>query len=300
MIGIPPWLSPSAPSTFIDAARAGAQIGLQQQSQAQEALEAAQRNSLGFAQIGAQEREAADRANAMREDAAIRANDLLMGRNNQVQEQATAASDLNKFRQSQLDEQTQQSQAEQALKTRALDQALTQQSDKAGMARYKSLAVQSAAAYKAANPDISPSELISRFPAAFENVTGSLTTPAKIIAPKPTPPEFSNGIQDQIFKQELQNSEGGTNVVQAIDALRRYTHPEVLPSAAPVMDTPNPAGDSLTQLPDFTGLPTPAPSPAAGTDQVPVISSQSDYDALPAGSQYRDSNGNLATKKAVR
>lgn len=43
------------------------------------------------------------------------------------------------------------------------------------------------------------------------------------------------------------------------------------------------------------------PPPAAPQQpkegSVPTINSQSDYDALPVGSQYRDSNGNLAVKK---
>ncbi len=250
---IPPWLSPTAPSTFIDAARSGAQIGLQQQAQAEQALEAAQRNSLGYAQISAQQAEAADRANAMRQDAAIRANDLLMGRNNQVAEQQKAASDLDTFRHDQLDQQGQLTTAQQALEAQKLKQIADLQTDKVGAMRYKSLAVQSAAAYKAANPDVSPAELISRFPGAFENVTGALSTPNKIAPLTKTVPEFSPGLQDQIFKQELINSQGGTNVDQAVNALRSYTKPSVTAPAnpgAPVTTTSS-AADALTQLPDL-------------------------------------------------
>lgn len=299
---LPPWLSPTASQTFIDAAKSGAQIGLQQQQQAEQALEAAQRNSLGFAQIGAQERDTDSRTAAMRDDAAIRANDLLMGRNNQVQEQATAASDLDKFRQAQLDEQTQNNEATNAIKSRALDGAASALDAKQGMSRYKTLAVQSAAAYKAANPDVSPAELISRFPGAFQNPSGSLTTPAKIIAQKPVPPEFSNGIQDQIFKQALLNSQGGTNIDQAVSSLRGYTRPQAAPIDA--SGVPAPATDLLTQLPDLTGVPSAQPaapvSPAGGSGNVPTVNSQSDYDALPPGARYVDSNGNLATKKAAQ
>lgn len=71
-----------------------------------------------------------------------------------------------------------------------------------------------------------------------------------------------------MFKQLLDNSSGGTNVVQAASALKQLN--------SPAANSPN------TQ-------------PA--TDSIPTVQSQQDYDALPPGAQYRDSNGTVAIKK---
>lgn len=70
------------------------------------------------------------------------------------------------------------------------------------------------------------------------------------------------------------------------DKLKAFDSSVTNPAAQPFRIAPQAAtDDALGQLPD------------SGTPAIPIVGSQDEYDALPAGSQYRDSNGALATKK---
>jgi hypothetical protein len=84
--------------------------------------------------------------------------------------------------------------------------------------------------------------------------------PPKVAPVKPTP-GLPPGVQEQLFKQALANSDGGTNVTQALGALKA------------------------------------ASGAGGGSPQMPTINTQEDYDALPPGSQYMDSNGKVAIKR---
>lgn len=56
-----------------------------------------------------------------------------------------------------------------------------------------------------------------------------------------------------------------------------------------------PRGSNLTDALSQTNAPAALPVTVAGG--VPTVNSQEDYDALPPGSQYKDSSGNIAVKK---
>ena len=93
--------------------------------------------------------------------------------------------------------------------------------------------------------------------------------PLPIKPAKSEAPQLPASVLAPLFKQALANSNGGTNTVQAVQA---------------VLDANKAAGTGVA----------PTAQTAAG---VPTISSQADYDALPSGASYRDSTGKLAVKK---
>ncbi len=142
----------------------------------------------------------------------------------------------------------------------------------------------------AAHPEMTKPEILARFP-ALKGADFTIAPKAKPIAVKPLYPP---GIQDQLFKQLLLNSRGGTNVDEAISGLQRYMQPATAAEAPSPEDVS--AGESLNRptAESVDGLPaSPAAAPA-----IPTVNSQEEYDALAPGAKYLDSNGKLATKRA--
>ena len=219
---VPPWI---IPVDALAAARAGsaagdaqAQLGLSREQLAQSAEQhaaelALQRDDMmaraqaqGQAMQARQQQQSA--ADALRQQAINQQGVLGQGRigveQQGVDERSNAASAADQLRQQQI------KQAQQA----------AQQKDKVAQDTSAAAALITAAPDKNGwTPKIS--DAIQLYPNANPEVLNKLVT-------KPTESageSLSPGVQDQIFKQELANSQGGTNVDQAITALNKYKNP---------------------------------------------------------------------------
>jgi len=270
-----PWLTPP---DFLGASESGTRLGLQQQEMLRQSQEHAEQLAAtaalehdrlaASANENAQQQRQFNAAQALKE-AQMKQAGLLGGERIQNQADAiSAASGLDKAR---------------------VDALNRQGVQKSQDSHFQDISRQAAAEYKTAHPETSNADLMSRFPMAFKS-NGQIPTVPKPPVVKPPAPFLSPGIKDLMFKQLLANSSGGTNIDEAISGLNKYANPpaaEAAPEAAPAS-----AADALQPPTDAgTGLPS-----EDDTSQIPTVNSQDEYDALAPGSQYRDSNGALATK----
>ena len=151
----------------------------------------------------------------------------------------------------------------------ALDQAKTDALNKKNNtdSNLKTMSIQAAAQMKSQNPSISDAELISRFP---------MLSP-KDIPPSPrvatggvgkVSPLFPPGVQDQLFKQLLVNSQGGTNTDEAVSGLKRYMTPPPTGTATAPDSNVTSAADALTQptAQSVDQLPNPDEAPITATN----------------------------------
>lgn len=107
-----------------------------------------------------------------------------------------------------------------------LDQARTDALNRKGLSdsvnsRVRQTSLQNLPELMAAHPEMTKAEIFASFPMLKP---GDIPNPVKP-AVKPVKPLFPQGVQDQLFKQLLANSRGGTNVDDAVSGLKRYMTP---------------------------------------------------------------------------
>jgi hypothetical protein len=234
-----PWLTPP---DFLGASEAGTRLGLQQQEMLRQSQEHADQLSATAA--------------LERDRLAASANE-----NAQQQRQFAAAQALKEAQIKQaglLGSERVQNQADAISAASGLDKARIDSLNRQGVQKsqdshFQDISRQAAAEYKAAHPETSNADLMSRFPMAFKSNAEIPTVPKSPVV-KPPAPVLTPGIKDMLFKQLLTNSSGGTNVDEAISGLKKYTTDpaaEAAPEAAPASaaDALQPPTDAGTGLP---------------------------------------------------
>lgn len=260
-----PWL---VPPDFIGAANAGAHIGLTQQEMQRQAEQHAAELALRADELAARTGQAnAERAqqqnqfeagNALRD--AAQKNSFLLGQERN-QNQANAIQNLGEYNMSRsaLDE----------AKAKALERGDWLNAVNGNL---RTTALQNLPDLMSAHPELTKTEILSRFPMLKAN---DVPNPVKPVVEKPAP-AFPADVQSQLFKQLLANSQGGTNVDQAISGLHRFM--------SPTAQDDTQAADAL-QAP--TAAPTTLPNPTASSP-LPLPNSKSE---LVPGEIYNTSRG---------
>lgn len=120
-----------------------------------------------------------------------------------------------------------------------------------------------------------PASTVDPTTAAEDDQAPNLDAAPVASVPAKTPPE-NLGALATVYNRGLMQSTGGTNTTEAASTLQAFRN-AVQPASA---------------NPPTVGLATPVSRGGIAT-----VNSQEDYDALPAGARYQDSQGNVGVKK---
>lgn len=240
----PSWLTPP---NFLAASEAGARTGLSQQEmirQSEEhAAELALRADEAATHAGqanaemSQQQHQFDAGNDLRRKA--QANALILGQQHN-QNVATG-----------LENQASYNDARSEL-DKARANALDHQNFLTGVnSNLRSISLQNLPELMATHPELTKTEILSRFPALH---AGDVPNPVKPLKPAALYPA---DVQNQMFKQLLKNSAGGTNVDDAISGFNRYMNPtpDLPTNAAPddaAASLPSPSSSSPVAAPGYT------------------------------------------------
>lgn len=268
---IAPWLTPP---NFLAASEAGARTGLSQQEMIRQSEEHAAELALRADELAAHSGQAAAALGQQQQQEQAGndlkrlalSNDLILGQQHNQNEAAKVASDKPA-----MDARTE------------LDLARANSLNQKGWmadenSRLRNLALQNLPDLLAAHPELTRADIHQSFPALLPSDLSSI--PNKI-APTKTGTQSIIGHPNPAYAHGL-NGGVDTNAPPFL-----YTTNTTMPLSLNLPAT-------APAAPDDAAASLPSPAQSGG---IPIIGSQEEYDALPSGTKYYDSNGKVATKR---